>query len=215
MRRQLIALMVACIFAAGIYSGSAFYAGWQIREAMRTGDTAVLQRRVDWPSVRQTLKQTATETRALMSEMSASAGVNMAKPGLWTRIKEAAAPYLADPLIDRYVTAESAPQIWKWRQTWRQKVRPTIGFKEPATPLASTFLAGSAVDQGLAIARRVERAAFTSPFRMEMELRDRYVEGRRWRAAFEMRDWSWVLAEVHLVRTAPAATAASARLMAR
>ena len=69
MRRQLIALMVACIFAAGIYSGSAFYAGWQIREAMRTGDTAVLQRRVDWPSVRQTLKQTATETRALMSEM--------------------------------------------------------------------------------------------------------------------------------------------------
>ena len=212
--RRLIALVVVFILTAGIYSGSAFYAGWQIREAMRTGDTVVLQRRVDWPGVRQTLKQTATETRALMTEMSASAGVTMAKPGLWTRIKQAAAPFLADPLIDRYVTAESAPQIWNWRQAWRQKVRPTIGFKEPATPLSVTFLAGSALDQGLAVARRVERAAFTSPFRMEMELRDRYVEGRRWRAAFEMRAWSWMLTEVHLVRTA-SATAASAQLLGR
>ncbi len=212
--RRLMALVVIIVFAAGIYSGGAFHAAWQIREALRGGDTEVLQRRVDWAGVRQSLKQTATETRQLMTEMSTSAGVEPAKPGLWRRVKEAAAPFFADPLIDRYVTAENAPQIWKWRQTWRQKVRPTVGFGEPATPLSATFLAGTALDQGLAMARRVERAAFVSPRRMEMVLRDRFVEGRSWRAAFELREWTWVLAELHLMRATPA-TAASARLLTR
>ena len=198
--RRLIALVVVILLGAGTYAGSALVTAWQIRDAIRTGDTRVLEARVDWASVRTTLKQTAVETRQIMSEMSESAGVARARPGLWQRIKTAVAPVFADPLIDRYVTAEGAPQIWKWRQTWRQRIRPSIGLSEPSTPLARTWLAGSALDQGLTVLRNVERAAFSSPMRMEFDIRDRYVEARLWRAVLEMRAWSWTLTEVHLMR---------------
>jgi hypothetical protein len=122
--------------------------------------------------------------------MSEAAGV--AKPGLWQRLKSAALPFVADPLIDRYVTAEGAPQIWSWRQTWREKIRPTL-LTEPQTPLASTWLAGTALDRGLDVARRIKRATFTSPTRLEVVLRDRYTADRRWRAALELRGVAWVL----------------------
>ena len=208
--RRLIAIVFILILGAGTYAGSAFVAAWDIREAVVSGNTSVLERRVDWVSVRSSLKQTATETRQLMTEMSSTAGVTPARPGLWQRIKTAAAPFLADPLIDRYVTADGAPQIWAWRQAWRQRVRPAVGLREPSTPLAATWLAGTKLDHGLAIARRIDRAAFTSPARMELEIRDRYTPGRRWRAALELRNWNWVLSEVHLLRAVPVITSASA-----
>ncbi len=210
MRRLIAPVLIVAILCAGTYAGSAFVAAWDIREALVSGNTQVLERRVDWASVRTSLKQTAVEARQLMTEMSMTAGVTFAKPGLWQRLKSAAAPYFADPLIDRYVTADGAPQIWAWRQTWRKTIRPKVGLDEPRTPLAATWLAGTRLDHGLAIAGRVDRAAFTSPGRMQLEVRDKYVEGRRWRATLELRNWSWVLSEVHLLRAVPVITSASA-----
>ncbi len=203
MRRLIVIAVLTLLLGASSYAGRAFVAAWDIREALRTADTSVLQQRVDWVSVRQSLKATATETRQLMLEMSSSAGVVHERPGLWQRIKSAAAPIFADPLIDRYVTAEGAPQLWSWRQTWRKSIRPNIGLSEPGTPFSGTWLGGTSLDHGLAIAQRIDRAAFSSPRRMEFEVRDKYVEGRRWRASFEFRNWSWVLAEVHLLRAVP------------
>lgn len=203
MRKALLILSLI-LLAAGVHVASAFQAGWSIREAVRTGDTATLERRVDWASVRATLKRSANETRQLVSEMAEASGVPT-RIGLWQRIKSAALPFVADPLIDRYVTAEGAPQLWSWRQTWRQRVRPTIGLSEPTTPLAGTWLGGTDFDRALSVARRLDKATVVSPTRIEVELRDRYVEGRSWRAALELRDLTWMLTEVHLMRTPGAA----------
>lgn len=196
--RKMLLLAAAVAVGALTYPASGFHAAWQIREAVRTGDTATLTQRVDFEAVRQSLKRSANETRQLMVEMSEAAGVP--KPGLWQRIKAATVPFLADPIIDRYVTAEGAPQIWAWRQTWRQKVRPSIGLAEPATPLGRTWLAGTAIDRNLALARRVDRVALVSPARMEFDVRDRYVEGRSWRAALELRGLTWTLTDVEVRR---------------
>ena len=123
------------------------------------------------------------------------------KPGLWERLKSAAAPLVADPLIDRYVTAEGAPRIWAWRQSWRQKVRPAVGLAEPATLLSGTWLGETGLDRALSLAGRVDRFQFRSPARLEMELRDRYVADRQWHAVLELRDYAWTLTEVRLKRT--------------
>ena len=97
------------------------------------------------------------------------------------------------------------------RRPWRKSIRPTVGLREPETPLAATWFGGTGLDHALAIAKRVDRAAFTSPGRMELEIRDRYVDGRRWHATFAFRNWNWVLSEVHLLRAGPVTTQASAR----
>lgn len=209
MIRKVLVVLVLAVGGAAAYAGAPLVTAWQIREAVRTANTETLAAKVDWASVRQSLKQSTSEARLLLGEMSESAGVG--KPGLWQRLKAAAAPYLADPLIDRYVTAEGAPQIWAWRQTWREKVRPRIGLSEPPTVLAGTWAAGTNVDRGLSFARRVERVAFTSPTRVEIEVRDRHVEHRRLRAVMELRSATWTLTDVQLVRIAPGGDRISSR----
>ncbi len=196
MARRVGAVLLLALVVAGAYSATPFLAMWHIREALRSNDITTLERKVDWVSVRRSLKQSNGEVRAAIAEYSQASG--LPKPGIWDRLKTAAAPFFADPLIDRYVTAQGAPQIYGWRETWRQKVRPTVGFSEPPTALASTPLAGTGVDRAASLARRVTRAAFVSPTRVEVEVRDRYREDRRWRAVLDLNGWAWQLTEVHI-----------------
>lgn len=205
MARRVSAVLVLALIVAGAYSVAPFLAMWQIREALRAGDVTTLERKVDWLSVRRSLKQSNGEIRAAIAEYSQASGIP--KPGVWDRIKTAAAPFFADPLIDRYVTAEGAPQIYGWRETWRQKVRPAVGMGEPPTVLASTPLAGTGMDRAVSVARRVTRAAFVTPTRVEVEIRDRYKEDRRWKAVLALNGWSWQLTEVHILHVPPVRSA--------
>lgn len=207
-----IAVFFTIVVAAGIYAAMPFVTAWQIREAVRGGDTATLARKVDWPSVRNSLKSSIGETRQALGELVDMAG--QPRPGLWQRLKVAALPYLTDPLIDRYVSAEGAPRLYEWRQTWRARVRPTLGRDEPPTLLANTWIGGTALDRGLSLARRVDRAHFVSPNRLEIELADRNVETRRWFAAVERRGFDWQLTEMKVVAVSqPAPRPTSPRLV--
>lgn len=201
MRRRLTLLFLLVTVMAGAYAATPLITAWEIRQAVRSGDVATLERKVDWAAVRRSLKASSGETRAVMVEFSEAASVP--KPGLWQRIKTAALPYVTDPLIDRYVTAEGAPQMYAWRQTWRQKLRPTLGMAEPESVLAGTRLADTGLDRVLSLAKRVERAAFTRPGRIEVDLRDRYKPERRWRGVLELQGWSWRLIEVHVLTATP------------
>lgn len=202
MLRRLTRLFSLLVIAGGVYAVTPFVAVWQIREAVISGDVTTLERKVDWASVRATLKQSGSDVRATVLEYSQAAGIP--KPGLWQRIKAAAAPFFADPLIDRYVTAEGAPQIYAWRQTWREKVRPAVGMAEPPTVLGGTGLAETKLDRALTLAKRVERAAFVSPWKVEIDVRDQFKENRRWRALLELQGWSWRLTEVGIRHVRPA-----------
>ena len=199
--RKFIAVTLLLIVAGGAYSASAFWAAWEIREAIRQADTVTLERRVDWPAVRRSLKTSASEARSIISELSQASVDATASPGLWQRMKAAAAALVTDPLIDRYVSAEGAPRLWTLRETWRNKVRPIV-LAEPQSALAGTVLAESSLDRALSVARRVERVAFTTPLRMELEIRDRIVEQRRWTAVLELKGMTWTLTEVHVRRNA-------------
>ena len=65
--------------------------------------------------------------------------------------------------------------------------------------LAGTAFEGMAIDKVLSMLRRVDRAAFTGPTRLELEIRDRYSENRRYRAVIELRGMTWKLTEVHVL----------------
>lgn len=200
--RRVTTILAVVMLVGGAYAVTPFLTLWQIREALRTGDVSTLERKVDWPAVRQSLKQSNGEVRRTIADYSA-AGTEL-KPGLWQRVKDAAAPMFTAPLIDRYVTADGAPRLYAWRQTWRQSVRPTIGLSEPPSLLAGTPLADTGLDRALSVARRVRRAAFASPTRIEIELRDRYRDDRRWKSVLQLEGWNWRLTEVHIQRDATA-----------
>ena len=64
------------------------HAALQIREAMIAGDTATLARRVEWNSVRATLKASIGPEAAARLE----ADPNAPQPSLWQRIKNTVRP---------------------------------------------------------------------------------------------------------------------------
>jgi hypothetical protein len=195
--RILSVLVALAIGAAGALAASPLLAISDIQRAVQKGDTATLERRVDWASVRESLKRSAG-TRQVFADWSEAAGVE--KPGVWQRVRNAAAPWIADPLIERYVTAEGAPRLWAWRQTWKEKVRPKLGLAEPPSALQGTWLADTVVDRAWTVWKRVEQASIDGPTRLRVEVRDRLVENRRWRVALELRSLTWVLTEVEAVR---------------
>lgn len=201
MRRAIVLLLLVATLAVGVYAVSPLLAAWDLYSAVQSGDRATLERRVDWPSVRRALKQSTTESQQVIVEIAEASGEG--GPGLWQRIKSAAVPRLADPFIDRYVTPDGAPRLWRWRQTWRQRVRPALGLDDPVSALAGTWLAGTAVDKAWTVWRRVEHARFDSPTRLSLEIRDRVVETRRWRAALALDNWTWRLTAIEVVRVAP------------
>ena len=95
MLRRFSHAMGLLVIAGGLYAVTPFVAVWQIREAVIAGDVTTLEHKVDWASVRRTLKQSGGDVRAAMLEYSQAAGIP--KPGLWQRIKAAAAPMFQKP----------------------------------------------------------------------------------------------------------------------
>jgi hypothetical protein len=199
MRR--ITALTGAVIAGVIYLGSPMLAAWEIRQAIRTGDKATLEHRVDWTSVRATLNRSLAPAQEVITEISEAAGAP--KPGLWSRIVRATVPILSGTAVDYYVTPEGVPQLYAWRETWRQKVRPALGMSEPRMALAGTPLENTSLDEILSLLKRVDRAAFTGPTRLELEVRDRYAEHRSYRAVMALKGMTWMLTEVEVLSVEP------------
>lgn len=203
MRRIFVLVVIGVVLGCAVYGASPLYAAWQIHRAVRAADTPTLERRVDWASVRQSLKRSSTEASRVLEEISQAGGSEpaaTAQPTLRQRITKAVVPWVADPLIDRLVTAEGVPRLYAWRETWKQRVRPRIGLSEPQTALAGTWLSDTAADRMWTVWRRVEKVSFQSPTRLLVEVRDRLVERRRWRAVLVLDGTTWKLVALEVVR---------------
>lgn len=161
----------------------------EIREAVIAGDTATLNRKVEWESLRASVKASITpETIArLMTDPDAP------KPSLWQRVKAAVAPSMADSVIDRYVTPEHLPVLLGYRRIYRGSVRPALGLKEPPSALEGTWLGGTAVDRFASFWTRVRRAVFVSPTRFVLEVEDKYRPGRSFVGTLELKGYEWKL----------------------
>lgn len=195
MRKLALIAFTLVVFSCA-YAAWPLMVGLQLRSAIKSGDIATLERLVDWPAVRLSLKRSAGTTGALMQDVAVD---QAASSGLLGRIRRAAAPYLVEPLIDRYVNARSVPQLLAWRRSWHERVRPVIGLSRPATVFAGTMFGDTWIDRGLSALRRIEKAAFVGTSRVELIVRDRLSPDRRWFAAMFRDGVQWRLVEVRLL----------------
>ena len=188
MRRLLkwAALLLVLLVAYAVWP---LHTALQIREAVIAGDTATLNRKVEWAEVRRSLKDSLSpETIARLA-----ADPDAPKPTLWQRVKAAVAPSMADSVIERYVTPDNLPVLLGYRQVYRGAVRPALGLKEPPTALAGTWLGGTSFDQVASFWTRIRRAVFVSPTRLVLEIEDKYKPGRHFIGTLELRNYEWKL----------------------
>lgn len=184
-----LAILMPLLLLATAYVAWPLASALAIREAMRDGNVEVLNARVEWDSVRASLKSSLTpEAIARLAD-----DPEAPKRSVWQSVKAAVAPRFADTVIDRYVTPENLPVFLGYRETYKGTIRPALGLKEPPTVLAGTLLAGGSLDKGLSFWKRVRRAVFTSPRRVLLEVEDQYHAGRRYTGTMELRGFSWKL----------------------
>jgi hypothetical protein len=176
-----VAAFFVAVFLLGGYLVSPLASAYAIRDAVATGDSGYLRDRIDWPSVKQTLKTSMT-TYALGAPgedlvTGASEAATVAKPGLWQRIKREYGRRVVDGMVESYVTPESLPKLFAYRESYHD----TVG-SEPVEPEAKTWPEKIAREW-----RRLKRAEFLSPTRFAVEVQDRYTPGKSIAGILELR----------------------------
>ena len=161
----------------------------EIREAVIAGDTATLNRKVEWEALRASLKSSITpETISrLMTDPDAP------KPSLWQRIKAAVAPSMADSVIERYVTPEHLPVLLGYRQCIAARCGRRWASRSRRRRWRARGSAARPFDSFASFWTRVRRAVFMSPTRFVLEVEDKYRPGRHFIGTLELKSYEWKL----------------------
>jgi hypothetical protein len=205
MKRSRIVLGVIAVGAGLAYLASPFLVAFEVRQAMKTGDKATLERRVDWEPVRASLKASISEIQRKATLDNEIAGAPRAS--IWSRVKAMVMPTVAESFVDSYVTAEGVIQLFAARNTLKSiksgitgdaastaSTAPQDG-QDAASPV-ETLDQGSALDRMSAFYSRIQRAEFLSPTAVEFEIADRNTPGRRFISTFELKSLAWKLTGV-------------------
>jgi hypothetical protein len=199
MVRFVAAMLVLLLVGAG-YVLSPFVAAWTLREAIKASDTATLERKVIWSSVRTSLRASLASNAKLLPEVN-EAGERL-KPTLWQRVKSAFGQSMLDRFVESYVTPEGLPKLFRYRTTWNGTVK---GETDEDDKLEF-------FDRAKAFYRRLHRAEFSSPTRIEIEMLDKFDPDRRYVSVMELQGFEWKLAELRIIGgTAKAVGARGAR----
>lgn len=192
MRKALLTAAAGLILAAG-FVASPFVAAWRIREAVRTGDTAYLEARLEWPSVQASLRDSLTLYALGPTAVAAPGPAPAAGPGLWQRIRAGLGRRAVDSLVARYVTPAGLPQLFGARQFYRERISGEAAAMaaEPWHVRAAGFWS------------RVKRAEFHSPTAFEIEMADRNDPTRRYVGLLRLRGLEWKLTELRLRTVTP------------
>lgn len=189
MRKWYITGLIAVV-CCGLYAASPFWAAWSLREALRRGDAGAIEHRVQWQSVRNSLKTSIAKNAQLLAQAN-EAGASI-RPTMWQRVKSAFGAPVLDRFIEAYVTPEGLPQLYRYNQLAR---RHLPGRSEVAEPDGQQPWTERAAD----FYSRLKRAEFRSLTRLELEIADRLTPGRRFISVMELVGLSWRLTEVHVL----------------
>jgi hypothetical protein len=169
----------------GAYIASPFVTAWSIREAARNGNATYLERAIDWPSVRETLKPTLSRIALNLPDPESQP---VTAPGLWQRFKAYVGRGALETAIDSYITPEGLPQLFALRKAYRDNIA-----REPDE--AQIYTIAERVQRAWA---RVKRAEFTSLTTFEMDMADRHEPNRVYLGKLELTGLGWKLKELRI-----------------
>ena len=184
---RLIAVVLTLLLVGGGYVLSPFVAAWNLREAIKTSDTATLERKVIWSSVRASLRASLAANAKLLPEVN-EAGEQLTS-SLWQRVKKAFGQSMLDRFVESYVTAEGLPRLFRYRNKWNGTVKSEVDEDDKLDFFERTK----------AFYRRLHRAEFTSLTRIEIEMLDKFDPERRYVSVMELHGFEWKLAELRII----------------
>lgn len=186
MKKALTALAAALALAAA-YVAYPILTVWSIREAARTGNAAYIDSKIEWLTVRATLRESLTEYAVGPTAVAAPGGAPP-KTGLWQRIKAGLGRRAVDSLVETYVTPEGLPRLFGAREFYRESISGEAAAlaAQPWHERAASFWS------------RIKRAEFHSPTAFEIEMADRNDPTRHFVGLLRLRGLEWRLTELRV-----------------
>jgi hypothetical protein len=182
--KSFYAALALAILTAVAYVGAPFVTAWNIREAVRNGNSAYLTTAIEWPSVRETLKPSiATAALDLPNPDQSSAE----PPNLWQRAKAYWGQGAVDRLVDSYVTPEGLPQLFTMHKAYRNYVSGDDG--------TNTLPVLERISRAWS---RVKRAEFTGLTTFEIDMADKNNPTRLYLGKLELTRVGWKLTALRL-----------------
>lgn len=185
---KIFAHVLVALLLCAAYVAYPFWSAWSLREAIKDGDTATIERRIEWDSVRATLRDSLAREAQFIPEVNAAG--EAIKPTLWQRVKATFGQPMLDRFIESYVTPEGLPQLFTYRKTYREKIKgepdeKTLALHERMKRFWS----------------RVHRAEFQSLTRVEIEMADKDNPARRVVSTFQLTGLEWKLVALKVIAT--------------
>lgn len=177
--RRLLLLTCLAVAAGAGYAAVPFYTAWNIREAVKSNDSAYLESKIVWPRVRATLKESLTTYATSVSGQLMEPPAN---PSWWQQLKT----YLGKGAIDRFVDTAVTPTGLHGVMTMRRNY-------QAAFEKGDDERTASVLERVKRIWARVTRAEFTRYDRLELEMVDRLEPDRTIVCALELQGAAWGL----------------------
>ena len=185
--RPLLRLSLIAFVVATAYVASPFVAAWNLREAVKAGNVAAVQAKVQWDTVRASLKTSLAKHPELFAEAT-MAGENV-KPTLWQRVKATFGVTMIDRFIESYVTPEGLPKLFQYRQAWRDTISGDTAQLAQAPRL----------ERMRQFYDRIRRAEFQTFSKVEIEMQDRKKPERRYVSTMELIGFDWKLTALRVI----------------
>ena len=180
MRKLITPVLVAMSLLTACYFVLPFWTALELKRAIRNGDAATVESRVEWDSVRASLRQSLTEQAPQEARRRFSR-----IPFIQKYAERIAAGYgrpVVDKMVDNFGTADGLIRLMSWKEA-------TFGQKPPRT------LTGIASE----MSNRIKRVAFVSLTRLETVIADRNDPNRHIFSALELRNTGWKLTELRIL----------------
>lgn len=188
---RIVAAIAVLLLGCTLYIASPFWAAWTLREAIKAGDTATIDRKVVWEGVRTSLRASISGSAQLLPE--ATEAGERVRPTVWQRVKAAFGQSMLDRFIESYVTPEGLPKLFRYRKTWNGTVKGETDDEDK----------GDFFERAKAFYSRMSRAEFKSFTRIEIEMTDKFTPDRRYLSVMELHGIEWKLAELRIIGGMP------------
>lgn len=183
--KRLLVVICACLCAAA-YVGWPFLTAWSIKEAVKSGNSAYLAEHFEWPPVKATLKKSMTDI--VLGPVDESVEDKPRRKGLWASFKDYYGRTMVESLVDRYANPTGLPTLFSYGRTVR---RDLLGKNDPDE--------GQPLHIRIANAwSRIDRAAFITPTRFEIDMRDNFEPTRIYAGVMELKNWRWMVTELRV-----------------
>lgn len=182
----IIATLGILAIAIGYFVTSPLLAAYQLRLAIKMGDTRTVAAMVNWPAMRASVRSSVTQNAKLLSIAELKA--RQASWSWWQRIRSAFGHSLLDRFVERYITPQGLIELYRTKTKWHERYpRP-----RPEVPSTITSQAGLIPPKWRNAWQRVKSAVFISPFLFEIEVVDRHKPNRFIKGQFELVDLGWL-----------------------